>query len=77
MESWLNASKYGKALYERYGYTMVDAEPFTPETANPDEEWERMASELPKLATGAMWRPVGGKQAEGDIKPWSAVEDER
>jgi len=77
VESWLNASKYGKALYERHGYTMVDSEPFAPETANPDEGWKRMAGELPQLGTGAMWRPIGGKQAGGDTKPWSAAEGER
>ena len=70
MECWLNASKYGKALYENFGFVMVHSEPFRPYTETPDEGWERMAKEFPTLGTGAMWRSVGGKEVQSGERLW-------
>lgn len=81
LESWLEASWLGNALYERNGFIPVctlTADPVMPDGLTEEEKakWEsRRELAKPPVSYTLMWRPKGEEYVEGvTVKPWDAVD---
>ncbi|KAF1949614.1 acyl-CoA N-acyltransferase [Byssothecium circinans] len=65
LEFWLNATPWGKPLYESLGFRVVQRNPLAPKTDCPDEKWRMMEEEFRDIVFYAMYLPregdVGGK----------------
>lgn len=71
VEMWLEAWKFGKPCYERFGFTVVKHRRLRPETEIPDEAWKKCERDWTDLEEWTMWRPRDGPYIEGkSVKPW-------
>ncbi|KAF3480077.1 uncharacterized protein GIQ15_05424 [Arthroderma uncinatum] len=80
LECWLDATDYGRPVYERYGFINVDdrhIESPMPEGLSETEmkEFEAARAEMLPAHNSCMWRPKGGVYTEGVTeKPWENIE---
>lgn len=71
LEMWLEASPYGKRLYEQQGFTSVMVTDLSPPQEPPNQEWAEIKGELGEMIEVVMWRPREGPYQEGkSVKPW-------
>lgn len=75
LEAWLDASDYGRPLYEKHGFQTImhhNLSPQKPENMSEDEqaEWARCERELLPVSVTVMWRPPLGKAVSGGPRPW-------
>jgi hypothetical protein len=70
-EFWLNATRLGRPLYEKYGLKVVEENPVIPKTDSPDEKWKQIEKEMGDLTFWAMWLPNESWIKDGEtVKPW-------
>ncbi|EAW15043.1 putative GNAT family acetyltransferase [Aspergillus clavatus NRRL 1] len=76
LEAWLDASKYGAPVYEKYGFRKIQPNPVKPVpsrelTEEEQKEWAICEQTILPLNATVMWRPVGGTFVEGETPiPW-------
>ena len=73
VDCFVESTEDGLALYESVGFVVVDHVDLYPVAENPSPSWVRIRDEkFPKtFRVWIMWRPKGGKLADGEIKyPW-------
>ncbi|WEW56788.1 hypothetical protein PRK78_002242 [Emydomyces testavorans] len=77
LECWLDASDYGRPLYEKHGFIYIMdhfLEPDIDEKGLSDiekEELKNLRESMLPIHVAAMWRPKGGRYIEGMTeKPW-------
>ena len=58
VEFWLNATPYGKPLYEKYGFKVVERNPLEPKTDNPDAIWHATDKQFAGIVFWTMYLPV-------------------
>ncbi|KAL4786853.1 acyl-CoA N-acyltransferase [Aspergillus varians] len=77
-EAWLDASKFGRPLYEQFGFRKVLANyvnPMPDRDLSDEEkkEWEVYAKVMLPVDVTVMWRPPKGIYIEGETPmPWTA-----
>ena len=80
IETWLDASPFGKGLYEQFGFTTVEQLNITPQQDPPNEAWAKVKSDLGEMMSEAMWRPSESqckKSIKGkDMKPWDLEKED-
>ena len=64
VEMWLDAWHYGRPMYERIGFTVVEHHRLLPSTEQPDEAWKACEREWTDLEEWTMWRPKEGPYVE-------------
>lgn len=73
---WLDASVYGRPLYIKHGFIVVNENSLHPATETADEEWKKMERDLLPITVWPMWRPAGGTYEEGKtVRPWEGDRD--
>jgi hypothetical protein len=76
LEVWLNSTPYGVPVYKKNGFQVIHENIIHPKTAEPDEKWKKIETELLPITFWQMWLPKGGKYEEGKtIKPWEVNGD--
>ncbi len=71
VEAWVNASDYGRQVYEKHGFVCVTEFSCCASTESPSQEWEEIKGRLTPMSVSIMWRPAGGKYEPGvTVKPW-------
>ena len=67
LESFVESTDDGCALYKAHGFVVVDHILLDPEVKRPSEEWKRLKKEVaPRpFPIVFMWRPKGGKFEDG------------
>ena len=67
LESFVESTDDGRALYEAYGFVLVDQILLDPETEEPTEKWTELKKEIAPRPFPIlfMWRPKGGRFEEG------------
>jgi len=75
VDSFVEASKQGKLLYEKWGFLHFDSLIVnTKIDDHPSAEWKRLERELPPSPQCLMWRPVGGIFEPGKTTlPWETT----
>ncbi|KAK2867769.1 hypothetical protein FQN49_003488 [Arthroderma sp. PD_2] len=80
LECWLDATNYGRQVYERRGFISVDSRDIWPSMPEGLSEEDRKEFEIARKETlpapnSCMWRPKGGVYIEGVTeKPWEVKE---
>lgn len=73
VEMWLDGWRYGRPVYEQFGFTTVEQHKLKPESEQPDEAWKTCEREWTDLEEWIMWRPKDGPYVEGkSVRPWEA-----
>lgn len=72
VEMWLDATPYGKPVYEKHGFVDLGPNPLIPAPReNAGEAWKEIDQRLQPMVFWTMWRPKGGIYEEGKtVKPW-------
>ncbi|KAL4912347.1 acyl-CoA N-acyltransferase [Aspergillus aurantiobrunneus] len=76
LEAWLDASEFGRPLYEKFGFRKVLVNPVQPVsdrvlTEEEKAEWEVCEKSLLPIVYTVMWRPPQGLYVEGQTPvPW-------
>jgi len=78
-EMFLEATIYGKPLYERNNYMVVEEYTNAPQTDTPDDDWNEIAQKVPPFTMWLMWRPPHGDKGRyvdgsGLARPWEVAE---
>ena len=72
LEAFVEATKSGVRLYEKYGFVASDSFRAETERDGASEKWKKLVRELPIEYT-FLWRPKKGKWIPGETKfPWEA-----
>jgi len=66
LESFIEASDFGKGLYTRCGFRPVTDVSVKMNVAGASEEWEKLSEELLPIEYTAMWRPSKGEWKDGE-----------
>ena len=71
IEAYVEGTKYGRALYEKYGFVTMEFTKWKFDFPDPSAEWKRMVQEMLDNPCAVMWRPIGGKYEKGKtVIPW-------
>ena len=71
LEGYVEASRMGQPVYEKYGFVEMARPDFQFEYPNPTEKWKELAQRLKAEPPALMWRPSGGKYEAGKtVIPW-------
>jgi GNAT superfamily N-acetyltransferase len=63
LDFYLDATPYGRPLYEVNGFTYLKENVNIPTTDNPDEKWKETAEKVGPFTFWLMWRPAQGNKA--------------
>jgi GNAT superfamily N-acetyltransferase len=66
LESFIEASDFGKGLYTRCGFRPVKDVSVKMNVAGASEEWEKLSEELLPIEYTATWRPRKGEWKDGE-----------
>ena len=66
LESFIEATDSGKALYARCGYRSVEKVSVNVDRVDPSAEWMKLSRQLMPIGYTAMWRPREGIWRDGE-----------
>lgn len=69
VEMWVDATEFGRHLYEKYGFVVVHDGILAPTTENPNSEWLELQQAFSTTHQWHLWRPVGGVLKPGEPIP--------
>jgi GNAT superfamily N-acetyltransferase len=67
VEMWLDATPYGRPLYEKFGFKVANENRLQPRTDTPDEKWEKIEKELLPITFWQMWLPKDGADDKSEM----------
>lgn len=70
LESYIDATESGTALYEKYGYIKAPGVDFVADKHDPSPYLKQLQQELLPFTFWPMWRPAGGKLSAGSETQW-------
>ncbi|KAK3687730.1 hypothetical protein B0T22DRAFT_405620 [Podospora appendiculata] len=71
LEMFLESTPYGRPLYEKNGFVLIEEYVNHPQTNTPDEAWKAIEQKVGPVIFRLMWRPAGCDYEEAKtIKPW-------
>ena len=68
LEAFVESTEDGLALYQAFGFKIVDSFFLDPQKVNPSSEWKSIKEKVAPVPYQVwfMWRPKGGKWVEGE-----------